>query len=183
MHDADRQQNAPGGQQQSGGARTGSGRTEQFDQSRQNQQGDKQQSDKQQGDKQQGEGSASSPREAQGNRRTSEGSREGGGSDNLSERGKMIMRDAQALTSSVQETAQLFNRTLAEQVKLRPYTTIGIAAGVGYLLGGGLATRFTGVAFATAYRLGLALAARELSERVSIAGMGAGAHRSERLSS
>ena len=181
MHDTDREQNAQGDQQQSGGARTGSGRTEQLDQSRAKQ-GDQPLTDKQQTEKQQSE---AKQREAHGGRRSSEGSRERSGSDNLSEHGKMIMHDAQALTSSVQETAALIQRTMAEQVELRPYTTVGIAAGVGYLLGGGLASRMTGLALGTAYRLGLALAARELSSRVSIPalGLGAGEPNTERLSS
>jgi ElaB/YqjD/DUF883 family membrane-anchored ribosome-binding protein len=91
--------------------------------------------------------------------------------DTLLEHGRILQQDARALTNSVQESAQLFTRYITEQVEQRPYTTVGIAAGLGYLLGGGLANRITGTALGTAYRLALALAARELSSRVSIPGL------------
>jgi len=92
-------------------------------------------------------------------------------SGGLLEQGKVLHQDATALATSMQESAQLFNRYVTEQVEQRPYTTLGIAAGVGYVLGGGLTNRITGTALGTVYRLALALAARELSTRLNIPGM------------
>lgn len=99
----------------------------------------------------------------------------------LSAQGRILQHDAAALATSVQESAQLFHRYVTEQVEQRPYTTLGVAAGLGYLLGGGLANRMTGAALGTAYKLALALAARELSARLAIPGMTAETNTNRRL--
>ena len=101
--------------------------------------------------------------------------------DSLYAQGRMVKQDAAALVTSMQESAQLFNCYVAEQVELRPHTTLGVAAGLGYLLGGGLANRVTGAALGTAYKLALALAARELSARLAIPGMAAEPNPNRRL--
>jgi len=102
-------------------------------------------------------------------------------SESLSVQARIIKQDAAALATSMQESAQLFSRYVTEQVEQRPYTTLGVAAGVGYLLGGGLANRVTGAALGTAYKLALALAARELSTRLDIPGMAAESNPNRRL--
>jgi len=102
-------------------------------------------------------------------------------SEGLYAQGRIIKQDAAALATSMQESAQLFNRYVTEQVEQRPYTTLGIAAGLGYLLGGGLANRVTGAALGTAYKLALALAARELSTRLEIPGLAAETDPNRRL--
>ncbi|MFN2428031.1 MAG: hypothetical protein ABR587_16470, partial [Candidatus Binatia bacterium] len=71
-------------------------------------------------------------------------------SDSLLERGRILQQDAQALTSSVRGSVNLFHRYVSEQVEQRPYITVGLAAGLGYVLGGGLANRITGTALGTA---------------------------------
>jgi hypothetical protein len=80
---------------------------------------------------------------------------------------RQIRHDAQALAIAVRETTDELERFLTEQVEERPYTTLGVAAGVGYVLGGGLRSRVAGVVLGTATRLAMTLAARELAARLS----------------
>jgi ElaB/YqjD/DUF883 family membrane-anchored ribosome-binding protein len=80
---------------------------------------------------------------------------------------RRIQHDAQALAIAVQEATDELERFLTEQVQERPYTTLGVAAGVGYALGGGFRSRLTAVVVGTATRLAMTLAARELAARLS----------------
>jgi hypothetical protein len=72
-----------------------------------------------------------------------------------------------ALAAAVQDAAADVERYLTEQMEERPYTTLGVAAGVGFVLGGGLRARLTAVLFGAVTRLAMAVAARELAARVS----------------
>ncbi|MBI4515982.1 MAG: hypothetical protein HY699_09240 [Deltaproteobacteria bacterium] len=85
----------------------------------------------------------------------------------ISDHGRQIHHDAHALAAAVQEAADDLERYLTEQVEQRPYTTLGVAAGVGYVLGGGLRSRLTAVLFGATTRFAMALAARELAARLS----------------
>jgi len=78
-----------------------------------------------------------------------------------------IYHDAHALAAAVQEATDDLERYLTEQVEERPYTTLGVAAGLGYVLGGGLRSRLTAVLLGAATRLAMALAARELAARLA----------------
>lgn len=80
---------------------------------------------------------------------------------------RQIHHDAHALAAAVQGATDDLERYLTEQVEERPYTTLGVAAGVGYVLGGGLRSRLTAVLLGAATRLAMALAARELAARLS----------------
>jgi hypothetical protein len=51
---------------------------------------------------------------------------------------------------------------VTQQVRERPVATLAAAAGVGYLLGGGLSSRLTLLMFGFATRFGMAIAAREM---------------------
>ena len=83
----------------------------------------------------------------------------------LGEHGREIHDDAQALAAAVQSATDGVQRYLTEQVEQRPYRTLGMAAGIGYVLGGGLSSRLTAVLLGAATRLATALAARELGAR------------------
>ena len=78
-----------------------------------------------------------------------------------------IHHDAHALAAAVQDAADDLERYLTAQVGERPYTTLGVAAGVGFVLGGGLRSRLTPVLFGAARKLAVALAAREIAARLS----------------
>jgi len=80
---------------------------------------------------------------------------------------RQIHHDAHALAAAVQGAADDLERYLTEQVEERPYTTLGVAAGVGFVLGGGLRSRLTAVLFGAARKLAVALAAREIAARLS----------------
>ena len=89
------------------------------------------------------------------------------GSRSLGNHGREIQHDVQALVAAVQDAADDLQRYLTTQVEQRPYTTLGVAAAVGYVLGGGLRPRLTVALLGTATRLGVALATRELAARLS----------------
>jgi len=85
----------------------------------------------------------------------------------LGEHFRRIDHEAHALGAAVQGATGELQRYLTEQVEERPYTTLGVAAGVGYVLGGGLRSRLTAVLLGVATRVAMALAARELAARLS----------------
>jgi ElaB/YqjD/DUF883 family membrane-anchored ribosome-binding protein len=84
----------------------------------------------------------------------------------LSDHGRQIQHDAHALTSAVREATTGLEGYLTAQVTRHPYGTLGVAAGIGYVLGGGLSSRLTAALLGTATRLAMALAARELGARL-----------------
>ena len=84
----------------------------------------------------------------------------------LADHGRQIQHDAHVLAAAVQDATAGLEGYLTEQVTRRPYTTLGVAAGIGYVLGGGLSSRLTAVVLGAATRLALALAARELGARI-----------------
>jgi len=87
-------------------------------------------------------------------------------SPSLADHGRQIQREAEALATTVRDTADDVQRYVAEQVEHRPLTTLGLAAGVGFVLGGGLSARLTVVLLGTATRLATAVVARELGARI-----------------
>jgi len=82
--------------------------------------------------------------------------------DSLADSGRRIQQDASRLATHVQDLGSDIEGFLAGQVRERPYATLAAAAGVGYVLGGGLGSRLTLLAFGVATRLAMAMAAREL---------------------
>ena len=97
---------------------------------------------------------ASSPTERQPN------------SSSLGDHGRHIQHDAEALAATVRDATDGVQRYLTAQVEQRPFSTVGVAAGVGYILGGGLSSRLTVVLLGAATRVAMALAARELGARL-----------------
>jgi len=101
---------------------------------------------------------------------TGNGSAGGGppqqGRQSLGDHGRHIQHEAEALAAAVCDTADGVQLYVAEQVEHRPLTTLGLAAGIGFVLGGGLSARLTVVVLGTATRLATAVAARALSARI-----------------
>jgi len=81
--------------------------------------------------------------------------------------GRQLRHDAHVLAAAVQDAAVGLQRYLTEQATCRPYGTLGVAAGIGYTLGGGLGSRLTTMLLGAGTRLAMALAARELDARLS----------------
>ena len=81
----------------------------------------------------------------------------------LSEAGRQIRGDAQQLASHVSEAGTELQSYVTEMVRERPLATLGVVAGIGYLLGGGLSSRLTVLALGVGTRFAMAMAAREMS--------------------
>jgi ElaB/YqjD/DUF883 family membrane-anchored ribosome-binding protein len=84
----------------------------------------------------------------------------------LADHGRQIQHDAQALAAAVQDATAGLEGCLTAQVTRRPYSTLGVAAGIGYALGGGLSAQLTAIVLGAATRLAIALAARQLGDRL-----------------
>lgn len=84
----------------------------------------------------------------------------------LVDHGRQIHHEAEALATAVRDATDDVQRYLAEQVRQRPLTIVGVAAGVGYALGGGFSARLTALLFGTAARIATTAAARELGVRL-----------------
>ena len=84
----------------------------------------------------------------------------------LGDHGRRIHHDAEVLAASVRDAADDVHRFVAEQVQQRPLVTLGLAAGAGFVLGGGLSARLTIALLGTATRVATAAAARELGTRI-----------------
>ena len=84
----------------------------------------------------------------------------------LGDHGRQIQHDAEALAAAVRDATDGVQRYLTAQVEQRPFGTLGVAAGVGYVLGGGLSSRLTVVLLGAATRVATALVAREPGSRI-----------------
>ena len=84
----------------------------------------------------------------------------------LGDHGRQIQHDAEVLAATVREATGGVQRYLATQAEQRPFSTVSVAAGVGYVLGGGLSSRLAVLLLGAATRIAAALVARELSSRI-----------------
>ena len=75
--------------------------------------------------------------------------------------------DLYELVASVRSTSVDVQRYLACQVQERPRASIGVAVGLGYVLGGGLNRQLTGIGFGAAIRLAATVLVRELYRGVN----------------
>jgi len=80
--------------------------------------------------------------------------------------GKRVCREARAFGNALQEAIVDLEGTLREQLEQRPYVTLATAAGLGYVLGGGLASRFSKVLLNLGTRLAVAVMLRELTGEI-----------------
>jgi hypothetical protein len=81
----------------------------------------------------------------------------------LPEAGRLIGDDLRSLASHVEGAGSEMERFVTEQVRERPYAVLLAAAGVGYVLGGGLRSRLTPMLFGVATRLVTAMATNQFS--------------------
>lgn len=81
----------------------------------------------------------------------------------LTETGRQIRGDAQNLVTHVSEAGTELQSYVTDMVRERPLATIGVMAGIGYLLGGGLSSRLSVLALGVGTRFAMAVAAREMS--------------------
>lgn len=76
---------------------------------------------------------------------------------------RRIQSEAESLAAHVKEAGGDLQGFLSDQVRQRPYATLATAAGIGFVLGGGLSSKLTMLTLGMATRLAMAMAARELS--------------------
>ena len=82
----------------------------------------------------------------------------------LMETGRNIREDTSALAGTVSNAAQELSAFVEAQLQERPYATLGIAAGVGYVLGGGLSLGFGRMLFGTGGRVLATLLVQQLAK-------------------
>ena len=80
----------------------------------------------------------------------------------IQERGREAYRDAQHLASTLEQAVDEIGQFLREQAEQRPYTSLATAAGVGYVLGGGVPSRLTRFLFGLGSRLAIEMFLHEL---------------------
>ncbi|MCB9729760.1 MAG: hypothetical protein H6744_05650 [Deltaproteobacteria bacterium] len=75
--------------------------------------------------------------------------------DELSRATRVVAGDAQRLQGSVEHLASDVTSQVREAVTARPYASIGVAAGIGFVLAGGLSTSLARTAFRIGTRIAL----------------------------
>lgn len=84
----------------------------------------------------------------------------------LEERLVELREEAETLLGTLERTTGEVETELAARMRERPYGVLAAAAAVGYVLGGGLPSRLTRLAFAIGGRIGIEYVWRELSARL-----------------
>jgi len=98
----------------------------------------------------------------------------------LREHGREAYEHAQALGSNLEQAVDDIGGFLRENMERRPYMTLASAAGIGYVLGGGVPRRLTAILFGLSTRFAIELFVRELTGHGSPSGTtSAGASRAE----
>ena len=110
----------------------------------------------------QASGSSQSSAGAQGGGARSQGSRGSTRPLRIQERGKEAYKEAQALASTLEQAVDEIGQFLREQAERRPYVSLATAAGIGYVLGGGVPSRLTGFVFGLSSRFAVEMFLREL---------------------
>jgi len=87
--------------------------------------------------------------------------------DRLLHMGEAVRSDANALAQSLGNAAQEVGTYIQQQLQERPYQTLGVAAGIGYILGGGLTLRVTSLLLGTGGRMLASMALREVMSPVT----------------
>jgi len=96
------------------------------------------------------------------------GQSQSSGNGSLADRREQMTRDAQALMTDLRDAAEGIEEYVRRQLEERPYTTLAIAGGAGYIIGGGLATRVNRMAVGLASRIFIGLMAREIGMRLDL---------------
>jgi hypothetical protein len=85
----------------------------------------------------------------------------------VSDRVGRIGSEARELTHTLESSVREAEDYMREQMSSHPYRALAAAAAVGYVLGGGLATRLTALLLAFGSRMALEVAAREMTMRLN----------------
>ena len=82
----------------------------------------------------------------------------------IQQQGQRVRRDVGDLTSEVEGALGELESTIREQLTQRPYTTLAAAAGLGYVLGGGIPVALSRMMFGVGGRLAFVMLAQQLRE-------------------
>jgi ElaB/YqjD/DUF883 family membrane-anchored ribosome-binding protein len=86
----------------------------------------------------------------------------GASRESLAETTRQLRGDAEKLVGHVRQVRGELESYISQSARERPVATLATAAGVGYLLGGGLGSRLTVVMIGLATRFAMAVAAHEV---------------------
>ena len=81
--------------------------------------------------------------------------------------GQEAKETATKLWSSVRAAAGLVEKAAREQLEERPYTTLGVAAGAGFVLAGGLASSITRGVVAAGTKLALVMLVDQVADAMT----------------
>lgn len=84
----------------------------------------------------------------------------------VGEHTRQLDHDTSALLDELGSTVRDVQAYVGDQLRRQPWRTLGVATGVGYVLGGGLDVRMLRLLTGIALRLATAVAVRELGERI-----------------
>jgi len=82
--------------------------------------------------------------------------------ERLDEARRDLRSDVEALSETVGHAAQEMGSYVREQLRERPYAALGAAAGLGFVLGGGLTLRVGSLLFGTGGRMLASMVLREV---------------------
>jgi ElaB/YqjD/DUF883 family membrane-anchored ribosome-binding protein len=88
-----------------------------------------------------------------------------------------LKEEAQDIASSLSELTRDVTEQVSVHLEQRPYAVLGVAAAVGYVLGGGLASRITRAGIGVATRIGMGMLVKQFVDQgggfgASMAGRG-----------
>jgi ElaB/YqjD/DUF883 family membrane-anchored ribosome-binding protein len=86
----------------------------------------------------------------------------------FSKHARQLRQETGALAASAEAAVGDLQGALRHELDCRPYATLAAAAGVGFVLGGGLASRLTQTMLGVANRVVMAVVAREIGDRLGL---------------
>jgi len=82
----------------------------------------------------------------------------------IQQKGQRVRRDVGDLTSEVEGALGELETVVREQLTQRPYTTLAAAAGLGYVLGGGIPVALSRMMFGIGGRLAFVMLAQQFRD-------------------
>jgi hypothetical protein len=90
--------------------------------------------------------------------------RDGSRIERLQFKGQRVRQEVSGFTAEIEEGLGDLERFVRDQLARRPYTTLGAASGLGYVLGGGVPVALGRMLFALGGRLAFVMLAQRLRE-------------------
>jgi len=90
--------------------------------------------------------------------------RDGSRIERLQFKGQRVRQEVTGFTAEIEEALGDLERVVRDQLGKRPYTTLGAASGLGYVLGGGVPVALGRMLFAMGGRLAFVMMAQRLRE-------------------